>query len=368
MNGVFLALMTLLAQADNPEPLADLATVQHAGVEGVLDSKPALLAQHRGYLAWLEKHPAIASAEEAFTALMLTRGFSLPASRFDETLVQFPDSATRMDAYYAFLAGNSDARMAVDDLHRFEFAHRSSQDTWGAVLAHLRAEPDNAMTFLENPRWVKPIPEVLQPLADAARKGEPAVERLRADFQTLHNNAEVHLRVIPWWNTAYSAANPVGTAFAGLSAHFRQFPHRFWVWHRRELALADQPEARAWIRHWHRLVRRTDGLDGAYWAYLDALRRQPELGEAAEKRWQNEHGETLPWPPEGSPSTLTPLWTPPDGRPSVKRPEPRAIEKPARPEAPRADFPRPARPARPVPPERPVKDEETGQGEGADGQ
>ena len=244
--------------------------------------------------------------------------------------------------------------MAVDDLHRFEFAHRSSQDTWGAVLAHLRAEPDNAMTFLENPRWVKPIPEVLQPLADAARKGEPAVERLRADFQTLHNNAEVHLRVIPWWNTAYSAANPVGTAFAGLSAHFRQFPHRFWVWHRRELALADQPEARAWIRHWHRLVRRTDGLDGAYWAYLDALRRQPELGEAAEKRWQNEHGETLPWPPEGSPSTLTRYGTPTRRGPSVKRPEPRAIEKRHGRKAP-GGFSAAGETARPLPPERPSR-------------
>ncbi|MFO7975627.1 MAG: hypothetical protein R6V12_13435 [Candidatus Hydrogenedentota bacterium] len=358
MSTGYLVLVALFAAAEGAAPLAGLLIEPNAGVERALENNPKLLQQHRGYLAWLEKHPSIATAEDAFTSLMPTRGFSAAFIRFDEALVRYPDVAHRMDTYYSFLVRDSAARTAVDDLHRFELARRGTRETWGPALAYLRAHPDKALTFLENPRWVKPLPEALAPLAEAARKKKPLVERLQTDFQTLHDNAQVHLRVFPWWKTAYDAESSVEKAFGYLNTHFSEYPHRFWVWHRRELALAHEPDARAWLRHWHRLVRRTDGLDRAYWIYLDRLRRQPELREVAERRWRNEYEPLPAWPPDRQPPKLSPLWTPEEDKPTAKRPDPVEIEKPARPDMPRTDdFPRPTPPEKPVRPARPTKKE-----------
>ncbi|HQE83141.1 MAG TPA: hypothetical protein PLM14_09080 [Candidatus Hydrogenedentes bacterium] len=369
MNVVFLALLTLLAGIEDAEPRVARAEAERAAVERVLEGKPALLAEHRGFLSWLEMHPSTAAAEEAFVSLMLTQGFSLPANRYDESLVRFPEAASQMDGYYDFLASDSGARAAIDDLHRFELAHRTDGGAWGAALSYLRANPAEASTFLVNPRWVKPMPEALQPLADAARKHEPSVERLRTAFQTLDDNALAHLRVFPWWETAYDAESPIGGAFEALNAHFRQYPHRFWVWHRRELALADDPGARAWIRHWHRIVRRSEGLDRAYWVYLDALRGQPERAQTAETRWQKEHGAPPQWPPDNDPPSLTPLWLPSKEMPSVKRLERLEIETPPRPLAPGPDeFTRPTLPTRPARPTRPVKEQDTAQQSAGGGQ
>ena len=65
MNVVFLALLTLLAGTEDAAPRVPRAEAEQAAVERVLESKPVLLAEHRGYLSWLEKHPPIAAAEEA---------------------------------------------------------------------------------------------------------------------------------------------------------------------------------------------------------------------------------------------------------------------------------------------------------------
>ena len=356
MNAACLALIAWLGAAVESAPLVDLAAARTAAVERVLENDPQLLGGHRGYLAWTGQHPSIAAAEDAFTGLLRTTGFSLPASRFDEALVRSPEIAARMDTCYVFLASNADARAAVDDLHRFELAHRTGRDTWGAVLTYLRAHPDEALTFLENPQWVKPIPETLRPLADAAREKDPSLERLQAAFQTLHEQPEAHLCVFPWWEAACDGESALRDAFDGLMAHFRQYPHRFWVWHRRELALAEAPDTRAWLRHWHRVVRRTKGLGRAYWDYLEALRAQPERAETAEARWRNEYGPAPQWPPEGQPPRLAPLPLPSRATPRVERPARIETDKPARPRIP-ASGPM-KRPARPVPPARPVNEVE----------
>ena len=355
MNALCLALVTLLAGAEDGAPQSALAVAQRVVVQRALESNPELLAQHRGYLEWLERHPAIATAEEAFTSLMQSQGFSLPVNRFDESLVRYPDAGLRMDAYYRLLADDAEARLAVDNLHRFELAKRREPETWTPALDYLRANPDTALTFLEDPRWVKPLPEALVPLANAARRDDPAVLRLRTAFQTLHDNAKAHLSLFPWWETLYGRESDIGETFEPLKAHFRQYPHRFWVWHRRELAMAQNVNARAWLRHWHRLVRRTEGLGQAYYAYLEMLREQPELRADAESRWRKQFGEPVPWPPEDTPPTLTSLWRPEDDVPVMERPERLEIERPERPRAPsRDDFERPAPPARPVRPVRPT--------------
>ncbi len=354
MIAAWLALLAGLGAAAEPAPPADLPAARTAAVERALENDPHLLAWHRGYLAWTRQHPAAAAAEDAFTSLLRTTGFSLPVGRFDEALVRFPELAARMDACYAVLASNADARAAVDDLHRFELAHRTGRDTWGAVLMYLRAHPEEALTFLENPQWVKPIPETLRPLADAARRKDPSLERLQADFQILHDQPEAHLRVFPWWKAACGEESPVRDAFEALMAHFRQYPHRFWVWHRRELVLAEPPGARAWLRHWHRVVRRSEGLERAYWDYLEAVRTQPELAETAEARWRNEYGPAPAWPPEGEPPSLAPLRVPSRATPSIERPPRTETEKPARPRIPASGPVK--QPTRPVPPARPVKD------------
>ena len=205
--------------------------------------------------------------------------------------------------------------------------------TPGAVLTYLRAHPDEALTFLENPQWVKPIPETLRPLADAAREKDPSLERLQAAFQTLHEQPEAHLCVFPWWEAACDGESALRDAFDGLMAHFRQYPHRFWVWHRRELALAEAPDTRAWLRHWHRVVRRTEGLGRAYWDYLKPC-AQPERAETAEARWRNEYGPAPQWPPEGQPPRRRPFRSPraqrrgSSGRLASKRTSPRVRASP----------------------------------------
>jgi len=350
MNVVCLALMTLLTEVQEEEFLAEWLNEQQAEVETTLENAHELLEQHRGYLVWLEEHPSMATVEEAFTSLMITREFRLRYNQFDETFLRYPPIARRMDDYYDFLAQDFDARMAVDDMHRFELAHRRDRETRRPVLAYLRAHPDEALTVLENPRWVKPLPEALAPFAEAAREKEPLIERLQADFHPLHDNPLAHLRVFPWWKIAYGQESPVREPFDALNAHFTEFPHRFWVWHRRELALAAEPDARDWLRHWHRLVRRTEGLDQAYWTYLDALRRRPELREAAEARWKDEYGAAPTWPPESGPPKLKPLWTVKEDKPRVERPEHVEIKRPARPKVPQADDL-----TRPTPPTRPVR-------------
>ncbi|HOF40607.1 MAG TPA: hypothetical protein PLD73_11070 [Candidatus Hydrogenedentes bacterium] len=360
MNAAWLALFAWLGAATQSAAPVTLPADPAAAVERVLESDPSLLAQHRGYQAWIGRYPAAASAEEAFTTLLLTTGFSLPVDRFDEALVRFPESAAAMDAYYAALASNGEIRAAVDDLHRFELAQRAGREAWDGILAYLRAHPEEALTFLKNPQWAKPTPDALRPLADAARKKDPSLDRLRAAFQALHDQPEAHLHVFPWWKAYCGEESLIREPFDALMAHFRQYPHHFWVWHRREIVLAETPGVRAWLRHWHRTVRRSEGLGRAYWLYLDGLRTQPEHAEAAEARWRSEFGTVSPWPPDNEPPRLTPLRSPSRAAPRVERPPRVDPPVPRRPHIPTSEGVK--RPARPIPPTRPVKDtEKTGQ-------
>ena len=360
MNAAWLALFAWLGAATDSAAPVTLPSDPAAAVERVLETNPSRLAQHRGYQAWLARHPAAASAEDAFLPLLLTAGFSLPLDRFDEALLRFLENEAAMDAYYALLASNAESRAAVDDLHRFELAHRTGREAWDGILTYLRAHPENALTFLKKPQWVKPTPDALRPLADAARKKDPSLERLRAAFQTLHDQPEAHLHVFPWWKAACGEESPIREPLDALMAHFRQYPHHFWAWHRRELVLAETPGARAWLRHWHRTVRRSEGLGRAYWLYLDGLRTQPELAEAAEVRWRSEFGAVPSWAPEKEPPPLAPLRLPARATPRAERPSRAETPTPRRPHIPSAGSVE--RPARPIPPIRPVKDaEKTGQ-------
>ncbi|NIA13795.1 MAG: hypothetical protein GWP08_06905 [Nitrospiraceae bacterium] len=291
------ALLLMLAAAD-PGALADMMEpVLLDTVWRGLNLDAELVAHHRGYLAYLDAHPEAASAEEAHSDLTTTTGYRGAVWGFDAALWNNPAVQDRFDAYFERLATDAGLRRKVGALYRVEFGDPKLRRNHGGAMAYLRAHPAQALRFLDHPSRLRPTPDSLRGLYGYLSNHDSVREELRACFEQLDQEAAAHVDVYSWWALLAPGKGETAERYEALTAHFARYPHHFWVWHRRNTALARDPSGRDWIRYWNRRVRHATGLGARYAKYLKVLRRRPELRRAAETEWQREHGGAPSWPP-----------------------------------------------------------------------
>jgi len=298
----------LLGAAEAAYTRADLDLLRAA--ERALESSAADLSHHRGYLAYLDSHPEIAEAEDAYTELMKLSSFRRAVEPFQEALLRDAEAREAFDKYCLALAEREDVRRAVEDVHRCELAERRPPAGFPAAMAYLRAHPDEAIRFLDNPSRPVPTPA---PLATTLGFFEtrPALRAELLDpFLELSRDARARTHVYPWWAMIEARGNATAQAYDRLMRYLVARPSRFWLWHGRNIALASDAHARHWIDHWHQRVRRNPDLARRYWPYLRQAREQGPVQREAAVRWNEAFGEAGPWPPESNPPTLPPLAAP----------------------------------------------------------
>lgn len=331
----------VVAVSVTPSATADPAEI-------LLGDDAELIALHQGYVSWMAAHPDVAAREDPWLGLMTLHGFREVAVPFDEALVESPEATRAQDAFYTHLADDPAARDQVERLARVVMQTPNALIAGQAALTWLQANPETARRFLQNPALVTPMPEILAPLKNADRAFPEWWTLFETAFRAVEEAPVSYERVFPWWQQAARLDDDHAAAYTNLALNFARFPDRFWVWHRRELALAEDAQARNWIRYWHRKLRRSDVDLPAYYAALRTL--TPVVDDAVE------------WPPKTDPPALAAYtekaaegkkgYPKRPERPIVERPEMRqpkrpGVKYPARPDAPK----RPTRPTveRPTP-------------------
>ncbi|MCX5759173.1 MAG: hypothetical protein NTU83_11825 [Candidatus Hydrogenedentes bacterium] len=264
-----------------------------------LESNPDHVRQHRGYIAYLDKHADIASAEEAYCALMQLHAFRAASDAFDEALIAREDTRRAWNAYTEALARNDALRAAEDAWYRAVLNGETVRNDGFAAVSYLQAHPGDALRFLDNPARLVPTPEVLYPLRALFMKYPHVREEWRDTLRALDQNAAAHNAVFAWWN----ASEP---EYCELVEYLARRPSEFWTWRRHELAWAADPHARDWMRYWRGRVRRDAALAGRYDAYMLFLRAHPEWQRAALETWEKTQGAAAAWPPGREPPALGP--------------------------------------------------------------
>ncbi len=104
----------------------------------VLENDEALLGHHRGYLAYLAKHPGLERAEGAFNELMLATRFRRLVTAFDEALLRDAAAQAAFDRHYDAFAKDDAPSDAPDAL---AFGDTAAGAAWRALEEHFRAYP-----------------------------------------------------------------------------------------------------------------------------------------------------------------------------------------------------------------------------------
>ena len=314
-----------------------------------------LRAQHDGYLQYLAAHPDFAEAEKAWWALERDPAFRAADLAFDESLQQDIEAQTKFDRYYDRLHADATAKGHVDALSRMAFDPGDLLPIFSDVLRDPRAALEQLQGTVTGD-----IPDALAPMLDYLGEHPEVLNELAGSVQGLLNDPLSAARVTPWWTQAAQTAQGAGAAYAALTRYFAQRPEAFWDWHRRNLALAADAQARDWIRYWHRKVRRTPGLAGPYYAWLET---HLELDTPHRQHASTTSQKVDAWPPKTAPPELAPIAVAIPGdldaapgietgtRPNTPRPTRFQVQRPTRPTS-RATG-RIARPTPPTPPTRP---------------
>jgi len=319
-----------------------------------LNADPGLVRHHRGYLAYLDTHPGVASSEEAYGDLAALSGFRQVAGQFDEALNREPDMQRLFDRFIEAVAQNDALRHSVDSILRLAFGQGGLLKKEPEAFAYLLGHPGQALEFLEEPSRLRASPAELEPLVVYFKERPEIRERLLGHLENLHEQAAAHTYVFPWWRAVADSTKESGRAYARLVEQLADHPPRFWVWYRRAIALAAAPRARDWIQYWGRRVRRDPILARDYRAYLRVLRDHPELKRAAFDAWDQDLGAIPPWPPQDEPPKIAPLKRKPERitREDLMPESPRRPAKPAKPSVRMPAMPeRPERPLKPTKPE-----------------
>jgi hypothetical protein len=312
------------AMADAPE----LNNPLYVNVVLRLHADPELRAGHEGYWAALKARPAWMEQEVLWWQLMQTPDLGPLLVRVDEALQTDPGSEALYDAFYARLAADETLRRAVEQFERAGQVRRGDVRQWQAALDYLRMNPTSALSILDGLESGEALPAPLQPYARELlnlREWQPLRDALRAMVE----HAATAETLSPWWSQVATLDSRHEGLFSSLALHFARSPQRFWAVYRRELALAEDPALRDWVRWWHRRIRRADLRYNDYLAYLGALRDGRENAPKGDAEW----------PPANEPPALQPLEEKllPKVMPrrervdSVVRPQ---VEPPARPERP----------------------------------
>ena len=307
-----------------------------------LEGDEVLLAQHQGYLGWLSAHPEIAEREEAWWDVLVLAEPRRLAGAFDETLMGDVLAQHLFDQFYDELHRNPELRAQVDTLQHLEWNITALDGALSKGMGKVKATPQESLeqiAALGEGIEGGTAGELLQHLAE----NPDLLKGLQQLLGGLSEDNNFFVRVLPWWKAMNTRSGNWRGPYQSLQTHFARFPHRFWIWHKRQIALAGDAHARSWVRHWFREVRRQPELKEDY-ALL--LRQDFADGRYAEE-------EVVDWPPKAAPPLLKPL---PE---KALRPAPSKIERPRagvkpgveRPTSPVVSPRYPVRPTKPVAPD-----------------
>ncbi len=317
-----------------------------SSVEGVLLADKELAFHHSGYLSFLFGRARWEEAEAAYTAMARSSRLYPLLGAFDEALLRSP----RADVAYASFQA---AQLERPDLRAGVVALEDTGLAW--TLERLNRVIGSAQSADLDP--VSRLQELLGPEAETAVRNlgtDPAARR----------------QLEPWWRLQYDAADRgAGLAYTELLSALRETPGGLAAWRSREELLTREADDAAWVRYWHRRVRRTEGLDARYYDYLAAIQEHPELLEESDRNFRRVVGGRS-WPPPGAPPRQKAIVNADEPRqrgdldrrhtPSVQRPKsPSGVKKPVKPTRPvrggaarkKSDDRRPTKPARPQRPD-----------------
>ncbi len=309
-----------------------------------LTEDPTLAHADRGFESFIQARPELALAEHAYQDLLLLPSFRNRVGAFEEAL-RADEAGSLFQRYYAALARDAEARLAVEDLIRIELREGAADEDLAAGLAYLKGHPAEALEFLAHPARLVPTPQALWPLRNRFRRDEALREDLLEVFNTLDRTPAAHAAVYPWWAAGYDEGQETGEAYRALEEYLMRFPSRLWTWHRRNLAWAEEPAAWPW---------RDEGLADAYFTYVNVLRDEPAFAEDTGEALREAHGAAPPWPPAGNPPELPP-WPPSDDEiAEPERPDRPKPDAPVEPRVPKPEIGSLRQPDRPDPPEAPT--------------
>lgn len=334
--------LRLLPDLSGLTPLLEerAGTPAEGGVGEVLASNPDLLTADQGYRRYLAGHEDLARAEKAWWEALGIRRLRECVDAFDEALHDDANAQRVVDQYYDELRRDDALRAKVESVMHTELIDPVLGRHVSAAFDYLRANPDAAMRALEAPERLDLLPEELSEAARRLSERPELMASLRDSLGDLMEDPAALQRVFPGWQALAGLDDGGGAAQREMSAYFHRHPQHFWLWHRRNLLLAEDAQARSWIRWWHRTIRRAPALHEGYAAYLSET---PEPAEAAE-----------PWPPKTAPPRLA-AWaspSPDEGAPaSPTRPPRPTYERPSRGNLELPEMP--SRPDRPAGPRRP---------------
>lgn len=237
----------------------------------------------------------------------------------------------------------------MENLLRTELETTREEPGLAGAIRYLRANPDLAMRFLDNPARVRPLPAPLQDNYDAFQERPEWMASLRSALGDVLDQPAAHNTAIPWWKQLARLSSAEDDTEQGLDTELYQHPRAFWLWHLRNINRARHKETRPWIRYWERLIHREPDLARQYGPFVTELLQNPERlrqhladVEAYRRTSGNE------WPPKMAPPALPPLDMSASvdamkkgiAQPDVSVPERPTINRPKRPRRPqRPSFP-----------------------------
>ena len=288
-------------------------------VEGALLADKELAFHHAGFLAFWFGRSDWEEAEAGYTAMARSSRLYPLIAAFDEALLGSPRASEAYRSFQAIQLERPDLRDGVEALEDTGLAW--TMERLNRVIGPAQAADLDPLARLQ---------DLLGP------ESETAIRHLGTD-------PSAQRRLEPWWKLQYDGADRgVGRAYTELVNALRETPGGLAAWRRREVLLAAEPDAAAWVRHWHRRVRRTEPLGARYYDYLAAIQEHPELLDEREQEFRKiVAGRT--WPPPGEPPRLEAIRNPDEPRPrgDLSRRHTPEVERPAR-------VNRPVSPARPV--------------------
>lgn len=335
--------LCLLLAAGEPAP--DFHDPTPPALRELLAAQPALLPHHQGYLKELARLPDLAESESAWWQASSRPALRGLAAQFEELVGGDAQREARFDAYFDKLLDSPDLRDAVENLLRTELEQTREQPALARAVQFLRAHPDLAMRFLENPNQVRPLPEPLEGAYDDFVDRPEWRAALQGALGKVLERPAAHLAVLPWWEQLETLASPLEGGEATFTTALYDQPQALWLWHLRNINLARDREARPWIRYWNRLIHRDPALAQAYGPFITNLLRDPEsLRQHLADLQTRQARDAEPWPPQVKPPLLPPLdmaRSVSEMQGTIARPD---VDIPERPSRPRMEAPTPPTP------------------------
>ncbi len=341
MIALGIALLILAA-----EPAVEPPTKLHPGTvkrveaaHAYLISDEELQTHHAGYLAWLHAHPEVAEKERSWWDVNIVSETHALNAAFDEAIMGDVLAQTLYDQFYDELNRNPELRTKVDTLQNLEWSFSAMDQALSKGLNLVKAQPQQSLeriTKLPDAAEDLTINDVFNQISQ-----HPELARaLQQQLGGLMEDTSFFSRILPWWEAVQGGAPAWQGPHLELTQHFAQYPHRFWIWHKRNLALSTDAHTRNWIRYWQRRVRREPALQNIY---TEVLRQDFDTQRYA--------ATITDWPPKAAPPVLKALPKSRTQKPGTNKPTITSPNKGTRPTSPRPGVLSPTRPVAPLRPD-----------------